>query len=153
LKDFRSEHLSENSQSEQNVDTRRSKKSQLVFPLLAPASREAAALAQPTNGALNHLAMGGVPQLAANKAFFDRRFVSSMTMFDMREMPFLSQDWMDIFIIIVAFVGPQMLLNLLGVGAHNDDRNDQVVRHLYMLQDIEDGNLKNLRFPYEHQRV
>jgi hypothetical protein len=97
-----------------------------VLNLLAPADLETAPLAQPTKGALDHPPTSRVTQLTRHGTFFNDRFISSTTMFDVRDAVFLSHGLMHTFI-IMAFVGAKMLLDLFGIGALYRDGNEQVI--------------------------
>jgi len=97
-----------------------------VLRLFAPADSETTSFAQPTEGALNHPPASRVTQLTWDGAFFNNRFVSSATVFDVRDVVFLSDSLMHIFIII-ALVSAKVLLDLFGIRAINHDRNDQII--------------------------
>jgi hypothetical protein len=97
-----------------------------VLHLFAPADSETTAFAQPTKGALNHPPASRITQLTWDRTFFNGRFVSSATVFDVRDIVFLSGSLMDIFIIIT-LVSAEVLLDLFRIRTINHDRNDQVI--------------------------
>ena len=68
--------------------------------LLPPADFETASFAQPTKGALNYPPTSRVAQLTRDGTFIHERLVPSTAMFDMRDVVFLSDSLMHIFIII-----------------------------------------------------
>lgn len=98
-----------------------------VLWFLAPAGANAASFDQPTDGAFDHPATGGVTLLAGHRAFLDDRFIASAAMFDMNNIACLLNKLVDI-IIIVTLVSAEMLFDVLGVWTFNNNRNNQIIR-------------------------
>jgi len=101
--------------------------SQPILRLLAPPNTEAASFAEPTESALDNPATSRIAQLTRDRALFNFGFISPAPVLDMSNILFLFNHLMDV-IVVVAFVGTQVLLDLLRVGPLNHNRDDEVIR-------------------------
>jgi len=114
-----------------------------VLWFLAPAGTNAASFDQPTDGAFDHPATGGITLFAGDGAFLDDRLVAPATVFDMDDIACLLNKLMNI-IIVVPLVSTEMLFDFLRVGTFDHNRHNQVIcRPLVML--IGAGDMQSQR--------
>ncbi len=100
---------------------------QPILRLFAPSDTDTASSAEPTESALDNPATGRIAQFAGDGTLFDLGLISPAPVLDMRNILLLFNDLMDV-VVIVAFVGAQMLLDLLRVGPFNHNRDDEIIR-------------------------
>ena len=122
------------------MSTGKKDKGKPVLNLLAPTGANAAAFDKPGEGTLDDPTARWILGLTGDRAFNGLGFVASAAMLDMRCVELLFNHLMDI-IIVVAFVGTEMLLNVLRVWALDHNGKDEVIgRPFVMLVGASDMN-------------
>jgi hypothetical protein len=101
-------------------------KGQPILDFLAPAHAQAAAFGQPTECPFDDPTACRIAGFTGYWAFFDFRFTAPPPMFDMSDVPFMFHKLIHV-IIIVAFIGAQMLFNALRVRSRDHNRDNQLV--------------------------
>jgi len=100
-----------------------------VFDLLAPAGAKAASFDQPAEGALNNPAAGRETNFTRNETFFDKWLTAFTLVLDMDDITSLLDKAMNIWKIVTS-VYAQMLL---GRGARDNNRDNQVIRRPFVM--------------------